>query len=80
MLSSTLQLSRGEESVDRTELPGSFDFYLTLPRAGQGLAAPDAGEPSVFTAIEEQLGMKLQRVEIMRDACVVVSVSQPTPN
>ena len=79
-LASTLQLALGEEIIDRTDLPGSFDFYITLPRAGQGIAPPDAGEPSVFTTIEEQLGMKLQRVDITRDAFVVMSVSQPTPN
>ena len=77
-LASTLQLALGEEIIDRTGLSGSFDFYVTLPRTSQ--TAADAGEPSAFTAIQEQLGMKLERVEIMRDAFVVVRVSQPTPN
>ena len=78
VLASTLQLALGEEIIDRTGLSGSFDFYVTLPRNSQ--SAADAGEPSVFTAIQEQLGMKLQREEIIRDAFVVVRVSQPTPN
>ena len=78
VLASTLQLALGEEIIDRTGLAGSFDFYLTLPRASQ--SAADAGEPSIFTAIQEQLGMKLQREEVLRDAFVVVRVSQPTPN
>ena len=78
-LASTLQLALGEEIIDRTGLSGSFDFYITLPpRPGQ--TAADAGEPSIFTAIQEQLGMKLQREEITRDAFVVVRVSQPTAN
>ena len=38
------------------------------------------GQPSIFTAIQEQLGMKLQREEITRDAFVVERVSPPTPN
>ena len=78
MLASTLQLALGEEITDRTGLSGSFDFYITLPRTGQ--TGADAGEPAIFTAIQEQLGMKLQREEIVRDAFVVVRVSQPTPN
>jgi uncharacterized protein (TIGR03435 family) len=78
LLASTLQLALGEEIIDRTGLAGSFDFHITLPRTSQ--TAADAGEPSVFTAIQEQLGMKLQREEIVRDAFVVVRVSQPTAN
>ena len=78
LLASTLQLALGEEIIDRTGLAGSFDFHITLPRTNQ--AAADAGEPSVFTAIQEQLGMKLQREEVVRDAFVVVRVSQPTAN
>jgi uncharacterized protein (TIGR03435 family) len=66
------------KSSTRTGLSGSFDFYITLPRVSQ--SAADVGEPSIFTAIQEQLGMQLQREEIIRDAFVVVRVSQPTPN
>ena len=79
-LASTLQLAIGEEIIDRTGLLGNFDFYITLPRGRANATAADAGEPSAFTAIQEQLGMKLQRVEITRDAFVVVRVSPPTPN
>ena len=78
VLASTLQLALGEEIIDRTGLSGSFDFYVTLPRTSQ--TAADLGEPSIFTAIQEQLGMKLQREEIIRDAFIVVRVSQPTAN
>ena len=78
VLASTLQLAMGEEIIDRTGLSGSYDFCVTLPRPGQTEA--DAGEPSIFTAIQEQLGMKLQREEIIRDGFIVVRVSQPTPN
>jgi len=78
LLASTLQLATGEKIIDRTGLEGNFDYYITLPRTSQ--TAADVGEPSIFTAIQEQLGMKLQRVEIIRDAFVVVRVSQPTPN
>jgi uncharacterized protein (TIGR03435 family) len=80
VLASTLQLALGEEIIDRTGLSGNFDFYTTLPRTRLNAAAADAAEPSVFTTIQEQLGMKLQRAEIIRDAFVVVRVSQPSPN
>lgn len=80
VLASTLQLALGEEIIDRTGLSGNFDFYVTLPRALPNASAAGVGEPSIFTAIQEQLGMRLQREEITRDAFIVVRVSQPTPN
>jgi len=80
MLASTIQLALGEEVIDRTGLSGNFDYFVTLPRNSQNLGAQDPADVSIFTAIQEQLGMKLQREEITRDAFVVEKVSQPTPN
>jgi len=80
MLASTIQLVLGEEVVDRTGLSGTFDYFVTLPRNSQNLGAQDPSAVSIFTAIQEQLGMKLQREEITRDAFVVEKVSPPTPN
>jgi len=80
ILASTLQLALGEEIIDRTGLSGNFDYYLTLPKAALNTSPANADTSSIFTAIQEQLGMKLQREEIIRDAFIVVRVSQPTPN
>jgi uncharacterized protein (TIGR03435 family) len=80
MVASTLQLALGEEVVDRTGLAGTYDFYIVLPGSGQDPAAQRVGDGSVFTAIEEQFGMKLQREEVTRDAFVVERVSPPSPN
>lgn len=77
MVASMIQLAFGEEVVDRTGLTGSFDFYMTLPR-GQNPDAQDA--VSIFTAVQEQLGMKLQREIVPRDVFIVEAVSRPTPN
>ena len=80
MLAATIQLAFGEEVIDRTGLTGNFDYFVTLPRNSQNLGVQDPADVSIFTAIQEQLGMKLQREEITRDAFVVERVSQPTPN
>ena len=80
MLASTIQLALGEEIIDRTGLTGNFDYFVTLPRNSQNLGAQDPADVSIFTAIQEQLGMKLQSEEITRDAFVIEKVSQPTPN
>ena len=48
----------GRIVVDRTQLAGPFDFTLRWrPDDNSGV---NADQPSLFTAIEEQLGLKLQ--------------------
>ena len=36
--------------------------------------------PSVFTAIQEQLGLKLEPSKAQRDALVIDRLEHPTPN
>jgi uncharacterized protein (TIGR03435 family) len=55
--------------VDRTNLRGVFDFTLT--------ADEDVG-PSVFTALEEQLGLKLERQSVPVEFVVIDSAERPT--
>jgi uncharacterized protein (TIGR03435 family) len=73
--------------IDRTQLEGAYDIVLdytpepsfaqpVAPTAGGG--TPDG--PSVFTALEEQLGLKLESIRADVDMFVVDSVSQPEPN
>jgi uncharacterized protein (TIGR03435 family) len=73
-----IQLALGEEVIDRTGLTGLFDYFATLPD-GSTPGQQDAGV-SIFTAVEEQFGMKLQRQEIQRDIFIVEKVSRPVPN
>jgi uncharacterized protein (TIGR03435 family) len=74
----TIQNALGAEVVDRTGLTGTFDFYLVAPR-GQDPDRQDADE-SIFTAVQEQLGMKLQHEEVQRDLFVVEQASRPRSN
>ena len=41
--------------------------------------APDAG-PSIFTAIQEQLGLKLESSRALRDVLVIDRLEHPTEN
>jgi uncharacterized protein (TIGR03435 family) len=55
----------GVEVVDRTGLPAGWDFVLAFtPLASTASPAVEAGQtslPSIFVAVEEQLGLKLER-------------------
>jgi uncharacterized protein (TIGR03435 family) len=63
--------------VDRTGLTGRFDWDLQwLP---DPLTADVAGA-SLFTAVREQLGFRLEAQRELVDVLVVASVERPTPN
>jgi len=70
--------------LDRTGLTGRFDFDLEwTPFVTPGPAAsgvpPDAG-PNLFTALQEQLGLKLESTRETIAVLVIDSVNQPSPN
>jgi len=62
--------------VDRTGIPGIFD--ITLKSAAAAILQPDG--PSLFTLLQEQLGLKLQSAKSATDVLVVDRVSKPTEN
>ena len=67
--------------VNRTGLTGSYDWDLTFnPRFFlQGSSAgTDSDGISIFTALEEQLGLKLQPTTASQDVLVVEHVERPT--
>ncbi len=46
--------------VDETGLTGGYDFELTFERDNGPAAGAEAGGPSIFSAVQEQLGLKLE--------------------
>ena len=68
----------GRAVVDKTEIAGKYDIALTwTPDELQG--ASDAG-PSIFAAIHEQLGLKLESAKGPVDIIVVDHVEKPSEN
>jgi uncharacterized protein (TIGR03435 family) len=67
----------GRPVVDRTGLTGQFDLQLTW--VPDQVAADPTG-PSIFTAIQEQLGLKLEAARGTVDVLVIDSVERPTPD
>jgi len=76
----------GRTVVDRTGLTGEWSFELTFaPQAPAGPLPPgvelppvDANAPSLFTAVQEQLGLKLEATKGPVEVLVVDSVERPT--
>jgi uncharacterized protein (TIGR03435 family) len=76
--------------VDRTGLSGNFDFDLTwtpdqIPQGPPPAGAPplppiDPNGPSLSTAVQEQLGLKLDSARGPVDALVIDHVEPPTPD
>jgi uncharacterized protein (TIGR03435 family) len=72
--------------VDRTGLAGVFDIDLEytpsneLTRVVDSTLEPNARGVSIFTAVQEQLGLKLQPAQGPVEVLVIDSVERPTPN
>ena len=81
----------GRRVVDKTGLTGLFDIKLEwTPDPGQGptfLGGPDGpppaadlSGPSIFTALEEQLGLRLESARGPVDVLVIESAQKPADN
>jgi uncharacterized protein (TIGR03435 family) len=65
--------------VDQTLLTGRYDFKLRYTHDEVRATDPDA-PPGKFTAIQEQLGLKLDAVKAAIDVFVIDHVEQPSAN
>jgi uncharacterized protein (TIGR03435 family) len=65
--------------VDQTGLTGRYDFKLRYTYDESRAPDPDA-PPGKFTAIQEQLGLKLDAVKATTDVFVIDHVEQPSAN
>jgi len=73
-LTNLLSRELGRPVTDRTGLAGLFDWEL------KWADAPEIDGPSLVTAFEEQLGLKLQSARGPMEVLIVESAERPTPN
>ena len=73
--------------IDKTGLSGRFAFTLAwtperfpAEPPPPGIPPIDPNGPSLTTALQEQLGLKLQPARLPMDVVVIDSVEQPTPD
>jgi uncharacterized protein (TIGR03435 family) len=78
----------GRPIYDDTGLKGSYDFKMTwtpgeteqaLP-TDEAIAATDPTGPSIFTAMQDQLGVKLESKKVPIDVFAIDHVEKPSEN
>jgi len=74
-----LMLYTNRPVTDQTGLKGKYDFKLQWTRDDAPATVPDA-PPGLFTAIQEQLGLKLEPTKAMADVLVIDKVERPGAN
>jgi uncharacterized protein (TIGR03435 family) len=96
MFANVLSRIVGRIVVDKTGLTGKYDFALKwTPDEGQGPMLPggrgpgpdgaappppDSSGPSIFTALQEQLGLKLESQKAPTDVLVIQHIERPSEN
>jgi len=64
--------------VNRTGLKGRYDFSVTFTKDESRVPAGSNSAPGLFTAMQEQLGLKLEAVKAPVDVLVIDEVQRPS--
>jgi uncharacterized protein (TIGR03435 family) len=82
-LAAFLSISQQRQVLDRTGLTGRYDIRLAFAPEPMPGRTPDPlleGRPVLVTALQEQLGLKLEGATERQDVLVIESVSRPDAN
>ena len=91
-LARELQGELGRPVLDQTGLKGNYNFDLKWtpdvnspgampgPTPAAETTSPDASGPSIFTAVQEQLGLKLESTKSSEESFAIVHIEKPSPN
>ena len=79
----SIQSGTGRVLIDRTGLQGDYEFTFTYasPRPGAADAAvPGDDRPSIFTALQEQLGLRLEPTRTDSEFLIIEHIERATEN
>jgi uncharacterized protein (TIGR03435 family) len=88
-LVSRIETNTGRRVIDKTGLKGLVDFHLEfvpevkMPggrEAPPPLESVDRGGPSIFDAVQDQLGLKLESAKAPLEVVVIDTIERPTEN
>jgi uncharacterized protein (TIGR03435 family) len=66
--------------VDRTGLKGFYNFTLRWAPDDGAPPEGDVAAPSIFTAVQEQLGLKLESTKAPVQVLVIDNLERPSEN
>ena len=75
-----MPMAVGQRVEDKTGLRGQYDFVLKwAPSSIQRAAEPSPGNdaPTIFTALKEQLGLRLRSGRVLADVYTIEAVQRP---
>jgi uncharacterized protein (TIGR03435 family) len=70
----------GRIVIDKTGLTGRYNYALHFTPENTRADSPIAGGPNVFTALEEQLGVKLVPSKASIEVTIIDTADHPSPN
>jgi len=70
----------GRNIIDQTDLIGHYNFDLSWSPEDPAAAALESDAPTIFTALEKDLGLKLKPAKAMLDTIVIDHIEMPSPN
>ena len=79
-LATALSRTLGRTVVDETSLGGSYDVSLHWTPDDAQPAADNPTDPSLFTALQEQLGLRLESARGPVEVLVVDQAEKPSEN
>ena len=75
-----LMIYANRQIVDQTGLQGRYDFELRWTKDEANAPTDGSAPPGLFTALQEQVGLKLEAVKAPADVLVVDKVERPNAN
>jgi uncharacterized protein (TIGR03435 family) len=79
-LADTLSSMMDRPTLDRTGLPGKFDFTMEYEKDPDARGYLSLVGPAMFTAFQEQLGLKLESIKAPVEVLVIDHIEKPSEN
>ncbi len=75
-----LNMAVDRQVVDKTGLTGRFDIHIDFTRLENDATDANGDHPSIFTAVQQQLGLKLETGRGPNEFLVIDHVERPSAN
>jgi uncharacterized protein (TIGR03435 family) len=79
-LEDNLRFASGRTVIDKTGITIRYDFELRWTPDNTPADSPEASGPSIFTALQEQLGLKLEPATAPLNILIIDSAERPSEN